>query len=136
MIRWIVVQMNETSTPIKELLREDLKQADNLRMGRLANGFSYVMLPNKVPPQRFEAHLEMHAGILHAFAVQHSQSFTFCLHLQQSMHPSPLPGVGCDLLFFVQIAELSADPPSSLRPSSCRCRRVMQHCAMLCARML
>lgn len=58
----IMVQVGETSTPIKELLSENLKQADNLRMGQLANGFSYVMLPNKVPPQRFEAHLEMHAG--------------------------------------------------------------------------
>ena len=63
-----MVQVGETSTPIKELLSENLKQADNLRMGQLANGFSYVMLPNKVPPQRFEAHLEMHAGMIPASA--------------------------------------------------------------------
>ena len=69
MIWWTVVQTSETSTPMKELLQEDLKQADNLRMGQLANGFSYVMLPNKVPPQRFEAHLEMHAGTLQACAI-------------------------------------------------------------------
>lgn len=64
------MQVGETSTPIKELLSENLKQADNLRMGQLANGFSYVMLPNKVPPQRFEAHLEMHAGMAQASALQ------------------------------------------------------------------
>lgn len=47
---------------MQELLGENLKQADNLRLGQLENGLKYVMLPNKVPPQRFEAHLEMHAG--------------------------------------------------------------------------
>lgn len=47
---------------MQELLGENLKQADNLRLGQLENGLRYVMLPNKVPPQRFEAHLEMHAG--------------------------------------------------------------------------
>lgn len=64
----IPVQVGETSTPLKELLSKNLKQADNLRMGQLANGFSYVMLPNKVPPQRFEAHLEMHAGTRQSLA--------------------------------------------------------------------
>ena len=47
---------------MQELLSEHLQQADNLRMGQLDNGLKYVMLPNKLPPQRFEAHLEMHAG--------------------------------------------------------------------------
>ena len=68
--QWQWLQVGETSTPIKELLSENLKQADNLRMGQLANGFSYVMLPNKVPPQRFEAHLEMHAGMIQTSALQ------------------------------------------------------------------
>ncbi len=58
----MMVQVGEASTPMQELLGEKLQQADNLRLGQLANGLRYVMLPNKVPPQRFEAHLEMHAG--------------------------------------------------------------------------
>jgi hypothetical protein len=33
-----------------------------LRRGTLPNGLRYVVLPNAVPPNRFEAHLEMHAG--------------------------------------------------------------------------
>lgn len=30
--------------------------------GTLANGLRYCLLPNKVPPKRFEAHLEVHVG--------------------------------------------------------------------------
>ncbi|CAM6021170.1 unnamed protein product [Sphagnum balticum] len=30
--------------------------------GCLENGLQYVILPNKVPPNRFEAHMEMHVG--------------------------------------------------------------------------
>ena len=30
--------------------------------GQLNNGLRYVLLPNPSPPQRFEAHLEVHAG--------------------------------------------------------------------------
>lgn len=56
------LQVGQTSMPLQELLSENLKQADNLRLGQLENGLRYVMLPNKVPSQRFEAHLEMHAG--------------------------------------------------------------------------
>lgn len=33
-----------------------------LRRGVLDNGLHYVILPNAVPPRRFEAHLEVHAG--------------------------------------------------------------------------
>jgi hypothetical protein len=33
-----------------------------LRRGTLPNGLRYVVLPNAVPPNRFEAHLEIHAG--------------------------------------------------------------------------
>ena len=35
--------------------------ADIVR-GRLSNGLRYVVLPNQVPSDRFEAHLEMHVG--------------------------------------------------------------------------
>ncbi|CAK9190868.1 unnamed protein product [Sphagnum troendelagicum] len=33
-----------------------------LHHGCLENGLQYVILPNKVPPNRFEAHMEMHVG--------------------------------------------------------------------------
>ena len=33
-----------------------------LRRGTLANGLRWVVLPNPAPPNRFEAHLEVHAG--------------------------------------------------------------------------
>ena len=35
---------------------------DDIHRGRLSNGLRYVVLPNKVPGDRFEAHLEMHVG--------------------------------------------------------------------------
>lgn len=72
---------------MQELLSENLKQADNLRLGQLENGLKYVMLPNKVPPQRFEAHLEMHAGT-HAFIVISHQS---CINEHMPLSPRRLP---------------------------------------------
>jgi predicted Zn-dependent peptidase len=44
------------------LLDETLPPHDDIRRGTLANGLKYVILPNKVPEGRFEAHLEMHVG--------------------------------------------------------------------------
>lgn len=44
------------------MLAEPLPTNPQLKVGRLRNGLQYVILPNPTPPQRFEAHLEMHAG--------------------------------------------------------------------------
>ena len=44
------------------LLDEELPAHEDIHRGRLANGLRYVVLPNKVPGDRFEAHLEMHVG--------------------------------------------------------------------------
>jgi len=43
-------------------LDEALPTHPKLRRGTLPNGLRYVVLPNPVPPRRFEAHLEIHAG--------------------------------------------------------------------------
>lgn len=45
-----------------ELLRMPLRQNEALQVGQLANGLRYVLMPNRSPPSRFEAHLEIHAG--------------------------------------------------------------------------
>ena len=34
----------------------------DVKSGVLPNGFSYVILPNKSPPGRFEAHLQVFSG--------------------------------------------------------------------------
>lgn len=47
---------------IDRLLSRSLEWHPDLRMGTLDNGLQYVLLPNKIPPERFEAHLEIHAG--------------------------------------------------------------------------
>jgi predicted Zn-dependent peptidase len=39
-----------------------LENHPNLHIGKLSNGLRYVILPNPSPPNRFEAHLEVHAG--------------------------------------------------------------------------
>lgn len=39
-----------------------LEQNDALQLGSLENGLRWVILPNRSPPARFEAHLEVHAG--------------------------------------------------------------------------
>lgn len=56
------LQVGEASTSMEELLGQGLQQSAALRTGQLDNGLKYVLLPNKTPPQRFEAHLEMHVG--------------------------------------------------------------------------
>lgn len=52
----------ETET-VQSLADLKLEEHPDLQMGQLDNGLKYVILPNKVPLNRFEAHLEMHAGI-------------------------------------------------------------------------
>lgn len=45
-----------------EFLRTELPSHPKLYRGQLKNGLRYIILPNKVPPNRFEAHMEVHAG--------------------------------------------------------------------------
>ncbi|XP_057758840.1 stromal processing peptidase, chloroplastic [Arachis stenosperma] len=47
---------------IEECLNSELPYHPKLHRGQLKNGLRYLILPNKVPPNRFEAHLEVHAG--------------------------------------------------------------------------
>ncbi|GBG59232.1 hypothetical protein CBR_g32249 [Chara braunii] len=47
---------------LDEMLSMRLPSHPKLHRGQLKNGLRYVILPNKVPPNRFEAHLEMHVG--------------------------------------------------------------------------
>ena len=47
---------------LESLLDTKLEQHKDLVQGQLENGLKYVILPNKVPPERFEAHLEICAG--------------------------------------------------------------------------
>uniref|UniRef100_A0A0G4HE29 Peptidase M16 N-terminal domain-containing protein n=1 Tax=Chromera velia CCMP2878 TaxID=1169474 RepID=A0A0G4HE29_9ALVE len=43
-------------------LHTPLPEHPGLRRGRCANGLEYLILPNKHPAGRFEAHMEVHAG--------------------------------------------------------------------------
>ena len=52
----------DSESGMEELLRTELHQNDKLDVGYLENGLRYVLLPNRAPPNRFEAHLEVHAG--------------------------------------------------------------------------
>ncbi|KAF7836553.1 stromal processing peptidase, chloroplastic [Senna tora] len=47
---------------IKAFLNSELPSHPKLHRGQLKNGLRYLILPNKVPPKRFEAHLEVHVG--------------------------------------------------------------------------
>jgi predicted Zn-dependent peptidase len=47
---------------VETMLQQPVSRERDLVVGQLANGFKYVILPNKLPPGRFEAHLEVHAG--------------------------------------------------------------------------
>ncbi|GMY29028.1 stromal processing peptidase, chloroplastic [Fagus crenata] len=43
-------------------LSSELPSHPKLYRGQLKNGLRYLILPNKVPPNRFEAHMEVHVG--------------------------------------------------------------------------
>ncbi|XP_065861526.1 stromal processing peptidase, chloroplastic isoform X2 [Euphorbia lathyris] len=47
---------------IAGFLSSELPSHPKLYRGQLKNGLRYLILPNKVPPNRFEAHMEVHAG--------------------------------------------------------------------------
>ncbi|XP_050226075.1 stromal processing peptidase, chloroplastic isoform X2 [Mercurialis annua] len=49
-------------TGLAEVLSTELPIHPKLYRGQLKNGLRYLILPNKVPPNRFEAHMEVHAG--------------------------------------------------------------------------
>lgn len=49
----------EDATDVHAMLQMDVKREEGLVVGQLDNGFRYVILPNKLPPTRFEAHLEV-----------------------------------------------------------------------------
>ncbi|XP_057450192.1 stromal processing peptidase, chloroplastic isoform X2 [Lotus japonicus] len=49
---------------VEEFLGAELPSHPKLHRGQLKNGLRYLILPNKVPPNRFEAHLEVHAGAI------------------------------------------------------------------------
>ena len=53
------------SEAAKTLLAQNLEAHPELEVGHLQNGLRYVILPNSTPPNRFEAHLEVHAGSVH-----------------------------------------------------------------------
>ncbi|CAN1837818.1 Stromal processing peptidase, chloroplastic [Linum perenne] len=47
---------------LTEFLSSELQSHPKLYRGQLKNGLRYLILPNKVPPNRFEAHMEVHVG--------------------------------------------------------------------------
>lgn len=47
---------------LERFLGSELPSHPKLYRGQLRNGLRYLILPNKVPPNRFEAHMEVHAG--------------------------------------------------------------------------
>ncbi|PIN10708.1 N-arginine dibasic convertase NRD1 [Handroanthus impetiginosus] len=47
---------------LEKFLRSEIPSHPKLHRGQLRNGLRYLILPNKVPPNRFEAHMEVHVG--------------------------------------------------------------------------
>ncbi|XP_023635499.1 stromal processing peptidase, chloroplastic isoform X2 [Capsella rubella] len=50
------------SAELEAFLGCELPSHPKLHRGQLKNGLRYLILPNKVPPNRFEAHMEVHVG--------------------------------------------------------------------------
>ncbi|CAI0397673.1 unnamed protein product [Linum tenue] len=65
-----ILERQDSDIPFSELERmgltdflgSELPSHPKLYRGQLKNGLRYLILPNKVPPNRFEAHMEVHAG--------------------------------------------------------------------------
>lgn len=57
-----LVVAEQEQQQLEQFLESRLPMHPKLYRGVLGNGLRYVILPNSVPPNRFEAHLEMHAG--------------------------------------------------------------------------
>ena len=55
-------ELEITPEELEKFLSTSLPSHPKLHKGMLKNGLRYVVLPNQVPPNRFEAHLEMHVG--------------------------------------------------------------------------
>ncbi|GAB4841725.1 hypothetical protein Ancab_022447 [Ancistrocladus abbreviatus] len=60
--RQIVDIMEPKARELEEFLHSELPSHPKLYRGQLKNGLRYIILPNKVPPNRFEAHMEVHVG--------------------------------------------------------------------------
>ena len=65
-----MLQDTESSESLQHFQSERLQPSNVLRLGQLENGFRYVMMSNKLPPDRFEAHLEMHVGMPARFCMR------------------------------------------------------------------
>lgn len=53
---------SETNEDLEIFLNSPLITHPKLHRGQLKNGLRYLILPNKVPANRFEAHMEVHVG--------------------------------------------------------------------------
>lgn len=53
---------NGQITSLEDFLASELPSHPKLYRGQLNNGLRYLILPNKIPANRFEAHMEVHAG--------------------------------------------------------------------------
>jgi hypothetical protein len=58
-----VDEQEDVAASLESLLTQQFEPNPQLVTGELQNGLRYVILPNKIPPKRFEAHLEIHAGV-------------------------------------------------------------------------
>lgn len=68
-----LLQMSTTDTKeysLNKIKNQPLPPHPRRIEGKLKNGFSYVILPNQSPPERFEAHLEVLSGSVHEFERQ------------------------------------------------------------------
>jgi Insulinase (Peptidase family M16) len=55
-------RLGPTPDPPSSSLRDPLPLHPDVRSGTLPNGLPYIILPNKSPPGRFEAHLQVFSG--------------------------------------------------------------------------
>lgn len=102
---WLSNDLNQgfpqvSSQDSQSFLEKELPFHSDLVLGELENGLRYVIFPNKTPPNRFEAHLEVHAGSVDERADQQVKIFSNILFWVQKLLVLGFGSSGwtCDLL--------------------------------------
>ena len=80
----------ESAPPVSVDLDTPLPSHPELVRGRLENGFEYVIIPNRSPPNRFEAHLQV---CMPFKSLCLCSSVPFCTTVLRSQG---CPDIGCD----------------------------------------
>jgi len=93
-LKMVSTDATKIGSTIPQGEREMLAQHEKLVQGKLDNGLTYIVLPNKVPEGRFEAHLEVLSGSAHELEAQQVRLHCLCGFLRSLCSGCHFAGIG------------------------------------------